>query len=458
MTYEAFLNRKSHRPLERGLKPPFDLSNVLFDFQSFSTEKMLRLGSGALFLETGFGKTLCQVAWADKIAREVGPVLILAPLAVAPQTVREAKEKLGIDVLHSKDGTKSSGITITNYERLHHFNPQDFPAVVIDESSCLKSFSSATTQGLIDAFRHAPYKLACTATPAPNDYEELGNHAEFLSVMSRLEMLSRWFVHDSANTSQWRLKGHAIEDFWRWVGTWAMCISDPKDLGEDAFRFTLPPMNVELHTVSVDESKGSEDGLLFRAGGISATGMHKEKRLSIKERVNKALSLWNGDYCVIWCESNDESSAIKDAFGKDGVEVRGSDDIDEKEAKIDAFTRGDVPWIISKRSICGFGVNWQHCAHCIDASISYSYEQLYQAWRRLWRFGQKRPVKCDVIISDGEYDIWKTQKRKLDSHDQMKKAMRFAGMSKDSEKKLDYVQPSHKGRLPEWLFTNQIAA
>lgn len=422
MTYQELLNRKRIKARDFGVEPK-SIHPELFDFQRKAVEFAVRKGRAALFLDTGLGKTICQLEWARQIP---GEVLILAPVAVAPQTVREAKDHLGMDVHHSRDGSVHGKVTITNYERLHLFDAQQFAGVVLDESSILKSFDGKTTQRLTNAFRQTPYKLAATATPSPNDHMELGTHAEFLGIMSRTEMLARWFVNDTANTGDWRLKGHAVLSFWEWVASWAVCASKPSDLGGNDHRYELPPLTQRIHVVETERPPNIETGFLFGHAELSATNMHADKRATMGDRVSKAVELAKtGDYCLIWCESNAESEALRRAI-PDCVEVVGSDDSDEKESKLDAFSRGEVRVMVTKPSIAGFGLNWQHCNHVIFASLSYSYEAYYQAIRRTWRFGQKRQVQVDAIIADSEQGIWRTIKAKMESHDEMKSAMRTA--------------------------------
>lgn len=423
MNYREFLQRKLVAAKPVGLTAPPDLSATLFPFQRQVVRFALKAGRAALFLDTGLGKTICQVEWARHIP---GKVLILAPVAVAPQTVREAETRLGVKIHHSRDGEASGQITITNYERLHLFDVSQFAGVVLDESSILKSFSGKTRNLLIEQFRNTPFRLACTATPSPNDHTELGNHAEFLGVMRVGEMQSRWFINDTSDTGTWRLKGHAAFDFWRWVSTWAACVSKPSDIGGDDGAFDLPPLTTALHCVETTARPNSDTGMLFGFAELSATNIHADKRDTLKERIATAADLADTtEPVIVWCESNAESAALAAAI-KDCVEVVGSDDPDAKEAKLDAFSRGDVRAIVTKPSIAGFGLNWQHCSHVVFASLSYSYESFYQAVRRSWRFGQKRPVHVDVVIADSEQAIWRTIKEKMESHDEMKSAMRIA--------------------------------
>jgi superfamily II DNA or RNA helicase len=446
MNYTDFLASKkllpaSHPISHGGIHPN------LFPFQKQVAEFALNKGRAALFLDTGLGKTITQCEWARHIP---GEVLIVAPLAVASQTVREARERLGMDVVYSKDGTVSSRVTITNYERLDKFDCARFKGVVLDESSILKGFMGKTKQLLCDAFSQTPYRLACTATPAPNDHMELGNHSQFLGVMPSTEMLARWFINDPSKVGVYRVKGHAESDFWQWVGSWAACISKPSDLGYDDGAYNLPPLKMHTHTVNTPMQPGEADEL-FAMPTSSATDLHKTKRLTIRERCELTAELANnGDSCLVWCESNDESAMLAKLI-PDAVEVKGSDDIDDKEERMNAFSEGRARVLISKPSICGFGMNWQHASRMVFASISYSYESFYQAIRREWRFGQKKPVNVHVVISDAELPVWRTIERKAEQHDEMKRQMVKAIMGgQETSIKNAYV-PRATAQLPAWL-------
>jgi hypothetical protein len=324
---------------------------------------------------------------------------------------------------------------------------------VLDESSILKGQTSKTRAFLCEAFKQTPYKLACTATPAPNDYTELGNHAEFLGIMSAQEMLTRWFVHDSANTADWRLKGHAVKPFWEWVSSWAACVSKPSDLGYSNDGYDLPPLNIETHKVDGETKTAFDDGLLFEMPEVNATSLHRQKRATVEDRVSLVAEMVNdsNDPWVVWCESNQESELLAKAI-PDAVEVKGSDSADAKEERLVAFSEGRARVIVSKPSICGFGLNWQHCNNIAFASISYSYEQFYQAVRRSWRFGQYNPVNVHVVIADAEIAVWRTIERKATDHESMKEHMRWAVFKKgvESKGKLEY-NPKHEASLPQWL-------
>lgn len=449
--YHDFLASKAVTVKPLGLSEVPDLSPSLFPFQGNVVRFGLQCGRGALFLDTGLGKTICQLEWARHVP---GDVLILAPLAVAGQTVREARELLGIEAHHSRDGAVKGKITVANYERLHLFDPARFAGVVLDESSILKSFMGKTMRALCDAFDQTPFRLACTATPAPNDYEEMGNHSEFLGVMSRTEMLQRWFIHDSENTADWKMKGHAEKSFWQWVSSWAACVSKPSDLGYADAAFALPPLRTHLHTVATDYAVGVDEGMLFRAPTISATTMHAEKRMTLADRVGRVASLCaseSSEPWIVWCETNDESAALAAAI-PDAVEVKGADSLESKEDKLEAFSAGRARVIVTKPSIAGFGLNWQHCARVAFASMSYSYEQFYQAIRRSWRFGQKRPVEVHAVIAETEMPIWQAIQTKLRAHDTMKSAMRHAVFNRGRISSVRHAyNPTHQTSLPKWM-------
>lgn len=448
-TYAELLKKKQElekerTPIEANIHP------ALFPFQRDCVEMLLRIGRGAAFLDTGLGKTILQCEWARHIP---GEVLIVAPLAVAHQTIKEAKKYLGMDIDYSKDGTVKGQWTITNYERVENFDCERFAGIVLDESSILKGVGSKTKQMLCNRFAQTPYRLACTATPAPNDYTELGNHAEFLGIMNTQEMLTRWFVHDSANTADWRLKGHAVKPFWQWVSSWAACVSKPSDLGYPNEGYDLPPLNIKTHSVTVDTKTAFDDGLLFEMPEINATSLHKKKRESVHDRVGIVAEMVNesDQPWIVWCESNQESELLAKAI-PDAVEVKGSDSPDKKERDLIAFTEGQARVLISKSSICGFGMNWQHCRNMVFASISYSYEKFYQAVRRSWRFGQDQQVNVHVVIADAEIPVWRKVESKATDHEGMKEHMKYAVFSKGEESKLkiDY-NPTHKATLPKWL-------
>lgn len=421
--YQEFLDTKRRVVDDAGFTVEVEQVNAgLFDFQRDIVRWALRKGRAAIFAGTGLGKTAMQLEWARHVHNHTGgDVLILAPLAVAEQTRREG-EKFGITVTHARvaDDVRP-GITITNYERLHLFNSERFVGIVLDESSILKSYNGSTRTAIIESFAVTPYKLACTATPAPNDHVELGNHAEFLGVMSRVEMLSMFFVHDGGSTQDWRLKGHAEPDFWRWVCSWAVMLQNPSDLGYDGSRFTLPPLNYQQHVV---HSTYVPKGLLFATETQSLTERREARRASLAERVRVTAEMVNAsdDPWIVWCDLNAEGDALTAAI-PDAVQVAGADDPETKESRMLAFTDGAIRVLVTKPSIAGFGMNWQHCPNVAFVGLSDSWEQYYQSIRRVWRFGQTRPVNCHVITSDAEGAVVANIRRKERDAETMQREM-----------------------------------
>jgi superfamily II DNA or RNA helicase len=416
----------------------------------------LERGKSAAFLDTGLGKSFIELEFARQCADETGkPSLILTPLAVAGQMVREG-HKFGIDARQIREQSQvGSGVVVANYERLAKLDPATFGAVILDESSILKSYAGRTRAMIEDAFFHTPYKLAATATPSPNDHTELGNHAEFLGVMRQQEMLSKWFINDTATASQeWRLKGHAVTDFWAWVASWSRCATLPSDLGGDDAGYVLPEIDRRVHEVAADRMDKVGEGMLFRIPEMSATSFHEEKRLTLKQRCEMAAELATHDKPVtVWCETNDESAALAKMI-PDAVEVHGSLDPDEKERRLLGFADGDYRVIVTKPKLAGFGVNWQHCSHAVFASISFSYEQHYQAVRRSHRFGQSETVKNDIVISDTEASIWNVINVKSKNHDEMKRRMADAMRDAQSSagRRVVYDRPLDLA-FPEWIRT-----
>ncbi len=448
-TYRKFLVSKKTREVETAKSIVANPHERAKPHQRDCLDFLLKITRGAAFLDTGLGKTFLQIDFARHIR---GKTIIAAPLGVCHQTIKEAKSMLGVDVTYSPDGNVISQITITNYDRLHLFDSSQFECVILDESSILKGQNSKTKNRIIEMFSDTPYRLACTATPAPNDYTEIGNHAEFLGIMNTQEMLTRWFVHDSMNTGDWRLKKHAVVDFWEWVSSWACCVSKPSDLGHDDEGYDLPPLKIKTITVESPLEDGDED-MLFDIPTVSATDLHRAKRKTINQRCETVARLVNDskEPWVVWCESNDESAMLARLI-PDSVEVKGSDKSELKEKNLDLFSSGEARVIISKPSICGFGMNWQHSCKMAFASISYSYEKFYQAVRREWRFGQKKKVDVFVILADSELPVWRAIESKATDHEAMKSYMKLAVFNhRDRVKvKLDY-KPRKKSTLPSWM-------
>ena len=404
---------------------PHQINDAAKKHQEVAIDFALRRGKSASFLDTGLGKSFIELEFARQCSEETRkPSLILTPLAVAGQMVREGR-KFNIDARQIRDQSEvGSGVMVANYERLAKLDPSSFGAIILDESSILKSLAGRTRNLLIDAFGQTEYRLAATATPSPNDHMELGNHAEFLGVMRQQEMLSQWFINDTSTASQdWRLKGHAVEDFWQWVASWSRCATLPSDLGGDDTGYILPDVDRHIHTVHADRMTDVDDGMLFRIPEMSATSFHKEKRLTIDQRCERSAELASHDKPVtVWCETNQESALLTNLI--DGaVEVRGDQTPEEKERRLLGFADGDYRVIVTKPKLAGFGVNWQHCAHAVFASISFSYEQHYQAVRRSHRFGQMETVTNDIVIADTEDVIWQAINVKSKKHDEMKRRM-----------------------------------
>lgn len=404
--YSAFLATKQRVWTGRGIDPrDVDLSAVLYDWQRAIVRWALKKGRAAIFADCGLGKTFMQVAWAA--ALEV-PTIILAPLCVAEQTVMEAA-KLGVIVHYAANQAAARGhqLVITNYERLEKFDAAGFGAVVLDESSILKAFDGKTRTKLITSFAETPYRLCCTATPAPNDIAELANHAEFLGLMTRPEFLATWFVHDDDG---WRMKRHARTPFYRWMASWAMALRRPSDIGYDDTGYVLPALRIRERIVESDYHGGA----LFPELGVSGLqGRLAVRRGSLPERVDATMNLVHerGVPWLIWCGLNDESTAIAAAL-PGAVNVQGSDDYASKVGAVQAFQAGRILRLVSKVKILGFGLNFQHCSHMAFLGLGDSYEQYYQAIRRCWRFGQTQPVDAWIVVSAAEQLIVENVRRK----------------------------------------------
>lgn len=415
MSYADYIGAKLASVPPSGIDAAHGLTG-LFPHQDDLVAWALRRGRCAIFADTGLGKTRMQIAWANTVHRETGrDCLILAPLAVAPQTVAEG-ESMGVKITHCLDGSDARpGINIANYERLHRLDPSRFGAVVLDESSCIKHHETKTLKALIDAFSATPYRLCATATPAPNDWTELGTHAEFLGIRSRTEMLAEFFVHDGAETQVWRLKGHARRAFWQWVASWGAMVRRPSDLGHDDSSYALPPLSVTQHAVKGPEIGG---GMLFAMEAQTLMERRDARRESIAERVTACASLVNADRqpWVVWCDLNAEGDALRDAI-PDAVEIRGADPLETKESRLADFAAGRIRVLITKPSIAGFGLNWQHCARMAFVGVTDSFEAYYQAVRRCWRFGQRRQVEVHIFASEREGAVVANLKRK--EHDAM---------------------------------------
>jgi hypothetical protein len=452
-SYDTFLDQKIHYGAEHGFDPVY-MPDMLFDFQQAITTWAIQKGRSAIFADCGMGKTFMQLVWAENVARYTGkPVLILTPLAVAFQTVREG-EKIGVEVIHRRDGIKSGDkIIVTNYERLHYFNTDDYAGVVCDESSILKNFDGITRQAVTDFMRKRPYRLLCTATAAPNDYVELGTSSEALGELGATDMLSKFFKRDNnfakignAAGQQWVMRGHAEQDFWRWVVSWARALRKPSDMNFDDDGFTLPPLNVRSHTVKAAKPR---NGMLFDIPAIGLEEQRADLRNTINERCDMAAQLINAhnNPAVAWCNLNEEGNRLTKQING-AVQISGSDPEERKEEVFTGFINGKIRVLVTKPTIGGFGLNLQHCAH-ETFFPSHSYEQYYQAVRRCWRFGQKNAVTVDMITTDGQDNVLKNLEGKAQKASAM---FDYLVSLMRNELILEKRQPFIKAvELPAWL-------
>lgn len=466
MNYQDFLSHKLVNARSLGFDvAQSDIHPFLFDWQRDIVRWSLKKGRAALFEECGMGKTLQQLEWSRHVANHThGKVLILAPLAVAHQTVREGQKiDLRVRYVRSQDEVNASteSVYIANYEMLEHFDNGQWQGLVLDESSILKAFTGKTKRALIQFAEPISYRLCNTATPAPNDHLEFGNHSEFLGIMDSNKMISRWFINDSMHAGDYRLKYHAEKDYWRWMTSWSVCLSKPSDLGEmyPDDGFVMPEPIFHNHIVQVDHTRAFEQGQLFLTDKPSATEMWREKRETLEQRCNLAREIVGDsrDYFILWCDTNAEADELKRLF-PDALEVRGSDSIKEKERKLSAFSDGKVKQIITKPDIAGFGLNWQHCSNQIFVGVTYSFEKTYQALRRSWRFGQKHDVNAHLIYAETEGNIKKTLDEKRAKHQEMQRAMTEAqrengleGIIPSQRAKMFEYQPNKNMQIPSWL-------
>ncbi len=426
-----------------------ELNPMLYGFQKDIVRWALKKGKSCIFADCGLGKTPMQLSWAYQVHKHTGgKILILAPLAVADQTKREA-EKFGyVARVVEKQEDCISGINITNYEKLDRFIANEFTGIVLDESSILKSYSGKVRTAIIQNFHEVPYKLACTATPAPNDYMELGNHSEFCGVMTRAEMLSMFFVHDGGETSKWRLKGHAEDVFWQWLATFSVFVDNPNNIGYEIEGYNLPPINIQ--EIIVDGDSPTMETL-------SLTERRQARKDSLQLRCEQAAQLVNNsdEQWLVWCDLNDESHKLHELIN-DSVEVCGSDKDTHKSYSMLNFSKGEIKCLVTKPKIAGFGMNWQNCHNMIFTGLSDSYEQFYQALRRCWRFGQENPVNVYIIISAKEGCVKENIERK--QADFLKMQSEMTELTKEITKKelrstcriSTPYEPHIKMELPKW--------
>ena len=425
--YNEFLEMKKTQRIESGFAvEDADLNPALFDFQKYCVKRALAVGKFALFEDCGLGKTIQQLEWAQKVFNHTSqPVLILAPLAVISQTIKEG-EKFGYKVMDYDEMPPSNldeyGIFITNYDNLPNVEVSSFGGIVLDESSILKNFQGKTRTYIIEQFKRTPYKLACTATPSPNDTTEICNHAEFLDVMSRSEMLAMYFVHDGGSTSDWRLKGHAKQSFWDFVSTWAVMLNKPSDIGFDDKGYDLPPLNVIQDIV---ETPKRDNGMLFNTSAVSATEFHKELRLTYKIRLDRVAEMVKArpdENFIIWIGHDDEGKYLRSLL-PEAIEVKGSDSREYKKEKLLGFGNGDFRILITKLKIAQFGLNYQNCHNQIYASLDFSFEATYQGIRRSYRFGQKDAVNIYLITTDTMQNVKDSFDAKQKAFNEMQSAM-----------------------------------
>jgi hypothetical protein len=422
--YREFLNRKSQDDTYAGFEPIW-MPDFLYDFQKSLVDWATRKGKCAIFADCGLGKTPMQLVWAENVVRKTNKrVLILTPLAVSHQTLFES-HKFGIECHRSHSGELFNGIVVTNYERLHHFSPEDFGGVVCDESSILKSFNGATKGAVTEFMRKLPYRLLTTATAAPNDYIELGTSSEALGELGHMDMLNRFFKNDSNNSStgrhygevvKWRFRGHAETPFWKWVSSWARALRRPSDYGFEDNGFILPELKERDHLVDIKEPA---EGFLFTLPAVGLFEERQEKRRTIGERCERVAHIVEKTKkpALVWCHLNDEGDLLEEII-PDATQISGKDSDDAKEEKFLDFIAGKIRVLVTKPKIGAWGLNLQHCAHVVFFP-SHSYEQYYQGVRRCWRYGQKNPVTVDIVTTEGEIAVMKNLKRKAASADKM---------------------------------------
>lgn len=424
--YESFVAEKLSRAPSTGLAEVPELHSSLFPFQRDLVTWALRRGRAAVFADCGLGKSRIEAQWAKCVAEYTNRrVLILTPLAVAPQMVREART-IGLDAVYLREPSETEGrVVVTNYERLEKFDASEFGGVVLDESSILKAFDGKTRTQLIDTFKDTPFRLAATATPAPNDHVELGNHSEFLGIKPRHEMLAEYFAHDSGNTQDWRLKGHAVQHFWDWVSSWAVAVRKPSDLEYPDDGYILPGLRIEEHVLPTDDEQARAAGMLFAMPARGLDEQRAARRSSLSRRVQHVASLVTSEPnepWLVWCELNDEGDALTSAI-PGAIQVKGSDTPEHKEKTLLDFADGKVPVLVSKPSLAGFGMNFQVCARVAFVGVTHSFEQFFQAVRRCHRFGQKREVVVHVACSELETEVLASLRRKERDADGMLASM-----------------------------------
>ncbi len=457
--YDAFLESKMQLGGNHGFEPLW-MPEWLYDFQTMLTRWAIQKGKAAIFADCGMGKTPMQLVWAENVVRHTNkPVLIATPLAVSSQTLREA-EKFDIDCHRSKDGKHGKGIVVTNYERLHYFDPSEFAGMVADESSILKNFEGKTKAAITEFMRKLRYRLLCTATASPNDFMELGTSSEALGELGYMDMLGMFFKNDQASlhpmmrrggntdwwSGHWRFKRHAERDFWRWVCSWARAIRKPSDYGFDDGDFTLPPL---IENETIVKAQRPMDGFLFTMPAIGLKEQRQERSHTVTERCEEVARKVSdtGEPAVCWCHLNREADLIEKLI-PDALQISGTMNDDLKEERFTAFASGELRALVIKPKIGAFGLNWQHCSH-MTVFPSHSFEQYYQGVRRCWRFGQKNPVTVDIITTEGEHDVIVNLKRKAEASDKL-----FTVLVKEMQHELSIKRSNtftQKEEVPAWL-------
>jgi len=462
MEYAEYIRQREITPVVSGFEAEeSQFPDAMFDHQRAAVKWACRRGRAGVFMDTGLGKTITQLTWADQVVRHTGGfVIVLAPLAVAHQTVREAgKFGLSATIAESDDDIKDPGVYVTNYEKLHRFTPEQFAGVVLDESSILKGMQGRVRAQITEFFSQTPYRLSCTATPSPNDFMELGAQSEFLGIMSQVEMLAMFFIHDTAGgTGSWRLKGHGKAKFWEWLATWCVFLRSPADIGFDASGYDLPPLELHEHVIDTPPPPGE----LVARPAQSLQERNEARRSTVEERCRLAADIVNAldEPCAVWCNLNAESELLAKLI-HGAVEVTGSDTPEHKASALIGFADGEIKALVSKPRIAGFGMNFQTSRHCVFVGLSDSWESYYQAIRRQWRFGQTRTVNCHIVSADTEGAVVDNIRRKDQQHqelsaammDQMVDFMRREVFGAAIEK-TDYAAEMDM-ELPEWMMGSE---
>ena len=460
MSYARFIESKIRKPKLFGVPADtaIDMNSNMFEWQGRTVDWALRRGRAAIFAECGLGKTLMQLEFARHVVEYTGlPVMLHCPIGVRSQTLQESRKfgvhrMVPVTICDSMSDVKPKSVCLVNYDKLHKFDASVFGGVILDESQILKNYTGTTKRKLCEVWSDTRFRLACTATPAPNDHMELGNHAEFLGVMPSNEMLSRWFINDTMKAGGYRLKGHAQRDFWQWVTTWAVCITKPSDIGGSDEGYDLPEL---IETTDVVSEDGCEpiDGWLFNNFELNTTNVHAQKRSTATARAERVAELVTPDEpWVIWCQSNYEADALRKAIPY-ALEVRGADSDKHKEETMRAFSDGVIKTLITKPKIAGMGMNWQHCSRMAFVGLSYSFEEYYQAVRRCWRFGQTNEVHAHIIESDGEAALREAITKKQAKFSQMRIGMAEAvqDLQLTDEMMRQSYEPAIEMEVPSWV-------